>query len=307
MTYSLRSWTDRDTGIDREISHAIYPEYQEEPRHPAWFPAQQLGAPRETSSRYVAVGPHGHERVAYATLWELRPQRYRFDLAVRPEWQRQGIATQLLAQVMSDARAFGATGLQARVRDDKPTALEFIRRRGFQESHRMGAYRLNFATTDVPDFQEAFTRLRDRGFEVTNLAAVRENDPHHLERLHELYSAAREGWPDPDPDPGGPTPVPYERLKFWLDETQLPEAFFIAKHAQYVAFTSFFSIGTAVHPAFRRKGIATLLKGGSIADAQGRGFQGQTTSTASPAMQKVLEKLRYRRLWSEVRLIRVME
>jgi GNAT superfamily N-acetyltransferase len=209
---------------------------------------------------------------------------------------------------MSDAHAFGATGLQARVRDDKPTALEFVRRRGFQESHRMGAYRLDFAQTDVPGFQEAFARLRDRGFEVTNLAAVREDDPHHLERLHELYSAAREGWPDPDPDTGGPISVPFERLKLWLDETQLPEAFFIAKHAQkYVAFTSFFSIGTAVHPEYRRKGIATLLKGGSIADAQRRGFRGQTTSTASPAMQKVLERLRYRRLWSEIRLIQAMK
>jgi GNAT superfamily N-acetyltransferase len=114
MTCSLRSWTDRDAGIDREISHAIYPEYQEEPRHPAWFPAQQLGAPRETSCRYVVVEPHGDARVAYATLWELRPRRYRFDLAVRPEWQGQGIATRLLAQIMSDAHAFGATGLQAR-------------------------------------------------------------------------------------------------------------------------------------------------------------------------------------------------
>src|SRR5439155_3346871 len=101
---SLRSWTDHDAGIDLEISQAIYPEYREEPLHPAWFPAQQLGAPREISSRYVVVEPRQDERVAYATLWELRPRRYRFDLAVRPERQRQGIATQLLVQVMSDAQ-----------------------------------------------------------------------------------------------------------------------------------------------------------------------------------------------------------
>ena len=50
MKYFLRSWTDRDAGSDVEISHAIYPEYQEEPHHPAWFPARQLRAPREYSS-----------------------------------------------------------------------------------------------------------------------------------------------------------------------------------------------------------------------------------------------------------------
>jgi GNAT superfamily N-acetyltransferase len=308
MPYVLRPWTDHDAGSDRAISQAIYPEYRKEPRHPAWFPAQQLGAPREWSSRYVAVETQRGERVAYATLWELRPRRYRFDLAVRPEWQRQGIATLLLAQVMNDAAALCATGLQARVRDDKPEALEFISRQGFRESHRMGAYRLDFSHADASDFQQASARLWDRGIEVTNLASVREHDSHYLEQFHELYSAAREGWPDPDPDPAGATPVPLDQLKGWLDDARLPEAFFIAKHAgQYIAFTSFFGIGTAVHPEYRRRGIATLLKALSIAYAQRRGFQGQTTSTASPAMQRVLESLGYGRIWSEIRLLRAME
>lgn len=308
MPYFLRSWTDRDAGSDREISRAIYPEYLEDRLHPAWFPARQLGAPREWSSRYVAVETSSDERVAYATLWELRPRRYRFDLAVHPEWQRQGIATQLLVKVMTDAKAFGATGLQARVRDDNREALEFVHRRGFRESHRMGAYRLDFIRADMSGCQPAFARLRDRGLEVTTLAAVQEQDPNYLEKFFELYSAAREGWPDPDPDPTGPTPVHRDQLKRWLEDTQLPEAFFIAKHAQrYVAFTSFFDIGTAAHPQYRRQGIASLLKAGSIADAQSRGFLGQTTSTASPAMQKVLENLRYQRIWSEIRLLRPME
>jgi GNAT superfamily N-acetyltransferase len=307
MPYFLRSWTDRDAGSDREISQSIYPEYREEPRHPAWFAARQLGAPRDWSSRYVAVETQNDRRVAYATLWELRPQRYRFDLAVRPEWQGQAIGTQLLARLMHDAKALGATGLQARVRDDKRRALEFISRQGFRESHRMGAYRLDFAEVDGTDLQQAFTRLRDRGIEITSLAAVREQEPHYLEQFFHLYSAAREGWPDPDPDPIATNLVDMNQLKRSLDNAQLPEAFFIAKRAQrYIAFTSFFGIGTAVHPEYRRTGIATLLKAGSIADARRRGFQGQTTSTASPAMQKVFETLGYVRLWSEIRLIRPM-
>jgi len=306
MAYFLRPWTDRDADSDREISQSIYPEYREEPRHPAWFPAQQLGAPRDWSSRYVAVEYQKDQLVAYATLWELRPRRYRFDLAVRPEWQGQTIGTQLLARVMSDAKAFGATGLQARVRDDKHRALEFISRRGFHESHRMGAYRLDFNEVDLSDFQQAFTRLRARGIEVTNLATVREHEPYYLDQFFELYSAAREGWPDPDPT--GTNTIGIDRVKRWLDDAQLPEAFFIAKRAdRYIAYTSIFDIGTAVHPEYRRHGIATLLKAGSIADARRRDFRGQTTSPASPAMQKVLDTLGYARLWSEIRLIRAME
>jgi len=275
MPYLIRSWADGDAGSDREISRAIYPEYREEPNHPAWFPAQQLGAPDEYSSRYVVVDNEMGQRVAYATLWELRSRRYRFDLAVHPEWQRQGLATQLLSRVMSDARTFGATGLQARVRDDKTAAIEFIQRRGFVESHRMGAYRLDISRVGAYDSQTTFlTRLRDFGIEVTNLAELRERDVHYLERLHELYSAALDGWPDPDPDPAGPIPIPLERFKGWLDELRQPEAFFVGKHNQrYVAFTSFFDIGTGVHPEYRRKGIATMLKAGSVADAQRQGFR----------------------------------
>jgi GNAT superfamily N-acetyltransferase len=209
---------------------------------------------------------------------------------------------------MRDAKVLGATGLQARVRDDKHSALEFISRRAFRESHRMGAYRLDFAGVNVSELQQAFTRLSNRGIEVTNLAALREQEAHYLEQFYHLYSAAREGWPDPDPDPTGTNRVNINELKGSLDSVPLPDAFFIAKRAErYIAFTSFFGIGTAVHPEYRWQGVATLLKAGSIADAQRRGFQGQTTSTANPAMQKVLETLGYVRLWSEIRLIRAME
>lgn len=307
MSYFLRSWTDSDGNCDHEISQSVYPEYRHDPRHPAWFAARQLGAPREWSSRYIAVETQSSNRVAYATLWELRPRRYRFDLAVRPEWQGHGIGTQLFARIMADAETLGATGLQARVRDDKHEALKFIRHRDFHEVHRMGAYRLNFAQVEGSDLQMAFTRLRERGIEVTNLALVREQEPRYLEEFFDLYSAARAEWPDPDPDPTGAMHITISDVKRWLDNAELPEAFFIAKHTRrYIAFTSFFDIGTAVHPEYRRKGIASLLKAGSIADAQRRGFQGQTTSTASPGMQKVLERLGYIRSWSEIRLIRAI-
>lgn len=308
MSFFLRSWADDDAGIDREISQAVYPEYREEPQHPAWFPAQQLGAPDRCSSRYIAVETGSSQAVAYATLWDLRPRRYRFDLAVRPVWQGQGLGAQLLDRLLNDARALGASGLQARVRDDQPRALDFVSRRGFQESHRMGAYRIDFAGADISDLDKGFRRLLDLGVDVTNLAAVRKEDAHYLEDFYTLYAAAREGWPDPDPPPDGSTPIPFETVRCWLDEVRLPEAFFIARlRRRYVAFTSVFDIGTAVHPEFRQRRIATLLKAGSLADAYRRNYCGQTTSTASPAMQAVVRRLGYRKLWSEVRLIRNME
>jgi GNAT superfamily N-acetyltransferase len=209
---------------------------------------------------------------------------------------------------MNDARSLGATGLQARVRDDQPRALSFVSRRGFQESHRMGAYRIDFADADISDFDNGFRRLLDLGVEVTNLAAVRNEGSHYLEEFYALYSAAREGWPDPDPLPAGSPPTPLETVCCWLDEVRLPEAFFIARvRRRYIGFTSVFDIGTAVHPEYRKKGIATLLKAGSLADAHRRNYHGQTTATGSPAMQAVLRRLGYTKLHAEVRLIRNME
>jgi GNAT superfamily N-acetyltransferase len=308
MSWFLRAWGSADAGSDRVISQAVYPEYHEDPAHPAWFPARQLGAPAEYSSRYVAVEAASRSRVAYATLWELRPGRYRFDLAVRPECQGQGLGAQLLDRVMDDAKRLRATGLQARVRDDHGKALDFVCRRGFQESHRMGAYRIDFARAHTRSFEEASARLLDRGIEIANLAALRRDDSNYLGQFYDLYSAAREGWPDPDPPPPGTSTVSFEWLRGCLEEIKQPEAFFIARSGrQYVGFTGFFAIGTGVHPEFRRKGIATLLKAASIADALRRGYSGQTSSTASPAMRAVLERLGYQRLWSEIRLIRGME
>jgi GNAT superfamily N-acetyltransferase len=305
MRYLVRPWTDHDAGADRDISRSNYPEYRRDPTHPAWFPATQLGAPRSWSSRYL-VERDAANAVAYATLWEVRSGRFRFDLAVRPECQRQGVGTDLLRRVTSDALAHGATGLQARVRDDKCEALDFIGRRGFREVQRMAAYRLDFACVERSIVEDAFARLRQRGIRVTTLAAARENDAEYLQRFLELYSATREGWPDPDPAPS-PIEIGTDELRNWLDDSRLPEAFFIAIHQdRYIAFTSFFGIGTAVHPEFRGQGIATLLKAGSIADALRRGLNGQTTSTASRGMQQVLERLGYRRLWSEVRLMRAL-
>jgi len=303
MSFRLRPWTNADCGCVRAISQDIYPEYREDPLHPAWFPAQQLGAPAESTIRYVAIASATRDRVAYAALWELRPARYRFDLAVRPAWQRQGIGAQLFDRVLGDVRALGATGLQARVRDDKPEALNFIQRRGFHESHRMGAYRIDFAQLENCDSQDPIQQLRERGIEVTNVAAIR-READYLEKFHQLYSAAREGWEDPDPPPK-PAAVPVQWVKSWLDEARMPEAFYVAKDGgRYIGFTSLWNIGTGVHPDYRGRGIATLLKKISLADAHARGYRGDTTSTASPAMQRVLEKLGFRRLWSEIRLLR---
>ena len=304
MSFLLRRWIEADRDCDRSISGEIYPEYREDPRHPAWFPAQQLGAPPEGTARYIAVESTTANPLAYATLWELRPQRYRFDLAVRPAWQRQGIGAQLFDRILADALALGATGLQARVRDDKPESHEFALRRGFHEAHRMAAYRIDFAEIAMPDPHGAIQQLREGGVEVTNLGAIRENEADYVEKFHQLYSAAREGWQDPDP-PREPIAVPVAQVKSWLDEDRHPEAFFIAKDAsRYIAFTSFRNIGTGVHPEYRNRGIATLLRSISMADAQSRGYRGDTTSTASPAMRRVLESLGYRRLWSEIRLLR---
>jgi len=308
MPYHLRPWTERDTGIDREVSQSVYPEYREEPGHRAWFAARQLGAPRDFSTRYVVEGTAEGRTVAYATLWELRPGRYRFDLAVRPECRRRGIGTRLFTQLIDDARALRATGLQARVRDDKPEALAFVLRRRFHESHRMGAYHREFVPSDADRMQPAIQRLSDLGIAVISLAGVRKRDADYLSRFCELYSAAREGWPDPDPDPAGPTIMPFDALAQWLEEVKLPEAFFLATHeARYVAFSSLFGIGTAVHPQFRGRSIATHLRAMVVADAPRRGLRADTTSTANPAMQAVLERLGYRRLWSEIRLIRSLE
>jgi GNAT superfamily N-acetyltransferase len=62
---------------------------------------------------------------------------------------------------------------------------------------------------------------------------------------------------------------------------------------------------TAVDPDFRRKGIAAALKARTIEWANLNGYSTILTNTASPEMLAMNERLGFRRVWDDVRMVRL--
>jgi GNAT superfamily N-acetyltransferase len=228
------------------------------------------------------------------------------DLAVAAEHRRRGTGGQLLDLLAGAARAAGAATLQARTEDDRPQALAFLARRGFAQTMRMHRLVLDVATAALTPHAGIERRLAAEGIVMTTLAA----EQHRIgdacwHRLCAAYQAAREGWPDPDPGTGRPWLPTVAEFRRMHDEHArlLPEPSILAMQGeQVVGFTGAF--GTGVRPALRGRGIATALKLRVIADVRERGVTTLHTSTGNPAMLKVNERLGYRRITTEVRLVR---
>jgi len=220
-----------------------------------------------------------------------------------PAWQRQGVGQGLLNHLTNQARIRENVGVHMRARLDYPHALSFLAQRGFTETHRMYGLRLAVQHADLAPFWPHVQHLAARGMIITTLVAERHQNPAYVRQLHELHNAVAPDWPDPERVPF--TPVAFDDFARRLErETQAcPGAFFIAKAGSTaIGYCGLSALGTAVHPGYRRQGVATALKVTAIADAQQRGQATVFTCTANPAMLAINKKLGYQHETVEVRL-----
>jgi len=123
----------------------------------------------------------------------------------------------------------------------------------------MAGFRLDLGAVSE-DLLASWRRpLDDHGVDVRALSARRAVQRDWLEQLHGLLLSVGADWPDPDP--AGPWVPPLPLLREWLSRGEHAEAFFVAtKGSQWIGFSSRPVLGTAMHPAWRGRGIATALQ-----------------------------------------------
>jgi len=263
------------------------------------------------SSRDCCVATLGApERViGYRAWWHVRLDKFRMDLLVAEEWRRQSVGTHLLSHVVSQARAAGAVTLQARVDGGNQESLAFLVARGFAETMRMHTLVLDVAEVDLAAHEHILTGLAKQGVVVTSLEQELTRGDVFWTEFCPLYNAAREGWPDPDPGPETPrTPAELRDRHYTAAQEHrvgIEQCFLAACGDRYVGFTG--ALGTAVHPAFRGRGIATALKLRAIMSARDHGIPTLDTSTGNPAMLRANERLGFRLVSTEVRLVRTLQ
>ncbi|MCG0240037.1 MAG: ribosomal protein S18-alanine N-acetyltransferase [Firmicutes bacterium] len=91
-------------------------------------------------ARYL-VARAGGTVVGYAGMWLVLDEAHVTNVAVHPDWRRQGLGERLMRGLMDWARAEGATRMTLEVRVSNQPAQELYRKLGFQPSGiRRGYY-----------------------------------------------------------------------------------------------------------------------------------------------------------------------
>ena len=275
---------------------------------------------------YVAVDTNDPIVViGYGAIWPQREGQFRMDLIVAQAWRRQGIGEALLQRLMAALRTQNAMIVQARTRDDRPESLAFLMRRGFTQTNRMIHLRLSIANASTAALAPLTAGLDAQGITIVTLDRERVQTADCPAKIQQLIRATT---PERVSNPyrvGSDTELcsAEDAKRSWESyisgpaRSLRPDAFFLAKKGEgYIGLSFLGPEGvtgevvqgdTAVHSDWRRQGIATLLKLHTIAYAQQYGYAEITTSTASPGMLALNERLGFRQDWAEVRLVKVMK
>lgn len=296
---SVRPWSSADHGEASAIYASIFPSYVG--NDSTWRLAAQFDTREDQPHRMVATSVTG-QVIGYSAIRYIRSANARIDLMVHPDWQRQGIGSQLLTQILGQASSRGVHTAHVRVRWDAPESLSFVKRRGFAETHKMHGLRIDLTSLDEDLCTQLQSRLATQGVSVFQFS--RDGSPSTIDQLLELYNSVKDGWPSPEAIPSEPTTraqfmdLVYERLDSFPD---VP--LFIATNGKrFIGFCGIRALGTAVHPEYRGRGIATGLKALVLLEAKERGETTAFTCTANPSMMSINERLGYTCESVEVRL-----
>lgn len=267
-----------------------------------WREPPSPTAPR----RYVTRAGRSEQVIAYSAVWRFRRVGCRMDLVVDPSWRRQGVGGELLSALEREAAEDGAITLQARSDDEWLESLRFLHAHGFEETMRM--YRQVLWVDEATLDPQVEPRLAGEGIRISTLEQEEARNPACWTWFRDLMHAAQEGWADPDPRPG---PDALRAVEEFRQQHQRAAAYhgaradgcFLAVQGDcYVGCTGV--IGTAVRPDFRGRGIATALKVRAITYARDHGVSTLSTSSGSPAMLHINERLGFRRTSTEIRLVK---
>jgi mycothiol synthase len=273
---SIRGFDVADYPTIAAIKTAIDPDWAitgemlarwDEVRNPTYFFRRLMV---EHESQVVGVG------VVSENEWFHKPGRYVLDVAIDPQWQRQGIGSWLYNQLVLQIADREATELQVTLSSRLQPGLQFLERRGFRESWRRIQSRLDTATVDVGRYSTLEDTIASHGISLITFADVA--NPQSERRLYELDMEVSKDIPFGDT----PTIPSFEhyRKDFFEDPEFVPEACFIAvRDGEWLGFTCFgqkpegyLIIGmTGVKRQARGLGLAKWLKLQGVRYAQQHG------------------------------------
>jgi mycothiol synthase len=276
--------TDADYTLIAEINDAVWSDTPLTPvqlRHEdeSWLPGylyQRFVV--EVEDRVVAAGRY------FENHWQYLPGKYDFELIVHPHHQGRGIGRYVYDYMLEIVcnRTPRVTSIVSGTREDQPQAVGFLERRGFKTIMRWARARLNVADFDPGRFENLLDSLRQQGIEIASIQSLAERDANWQRKAYQLDLVAGQDAPSPDQK----SEISFET---YVENTfghpgYLPEGCFaaVAANGEWIAMTELSRTGepqcldtpwSAVHPDYRRRGLATAVKVYAIQFAQDQGVQ----------------------------------
>jgi len=261
----------------------------------------------QSNQPIVGTGTLDHDAIAH------HPDKYLLDIRVPIDLQGQGIGSTLYDALIQHIQPLHPHQLQTSVWETLTASIQFVQKRGFQETWRRIDSELNVATFDASPYTSLPERLQAQGIQIRTYAQLAFTSG-AFKKWGELENAL---WADvPYGEAVSPTTLPQFAKETLESPYFLPDATFIAIHQDdfigYANLTDhapvFINEMTGVLPAYRRKGLATLLKLHTIRYAQQNNNRNISTTndSANNAMLALNTKLGFVRQGASIRFVKTM-
>ena len=308
--YSIRAFTESDYPAVARINSAILPEFPETAEDARRWSDVVTKDPGRLMRKLIVEEAGSGSVVGWGqvahTLFNFHPDKYNVRVAVDAAHRRKGIGQELYRLLETDAVERKAVSLWASAREDDPSSIRFLDRRGFVTTHKIWSSRLNLIDLDLSNFPDGSKAMSDSGIRISTLAAEGADRPEVQRRLYELSRITSEDVPRQ----GEYEPVSFEDF-YAIDiggSNAIPDALFLACFGdKYVAWSSLqllrglpdtLDIGfTGTLPEFRGRGIASELKRRAVVYARDHGYRYMVTGNDSlnPKIWAINERLGFQK------------
>ncbi len=173
----------------------------------------------EIDSQIVAYSSRGQ------SIWHPSPRVFDIVIEVDPEFQGQGIGSDLYNRLIADLEEHNPTTLKARARENDPHGIQFLRKRGFQQKSSEPLFALDLLTFENSAYDSIPGEMKSLGIDFVSLAELRLRDPDWLRKWWHLEWQILQDIPTDEP------PERRSLEQFEVDVQHpaiIPEAFFFA-------------------------------------------------------------------------------